>query len=202
MNEKPQIVEDDHVIACHEAGHLIAARFCEQAIDKVSLDLIEGKRGCFYKITGDEKWTCFDEMLTLLAGPRAQVDVRPDSIAPEKLDAFKARIIQPQDDPRFVPHIYDYTAWEHDVTPVYKMLLRADWPAKGLGGSVTVATVHNEVEERLAAFFADRKGAEAVLHIAVRVAEARILTGGEAEALVAATRILESAELRALMTWQ
>lgn len=202
MNLEPQIVEDPYAIACHEAGHLLALRFRNRGIEKVTLDKIDGARGCFLKPVPRDQWTDFDEMLTLLAGPRAQVETCPGSIEPKKLEAFRARIIQPPDDPRFVPNIYDYTAWEHDVRPVYQMLMRPDWPARGLGFGVTIATVHIEVEKRLAAFFANRNGIEAVCQIAVRLAEARMLSGSDAEALVVATGTLESAELRALMTWQ
>lgn len=202
MNEEGAIVEDQHAIACHEAGHLIAARFCERAIDKVSLDRINGKRGCFYKIASKEKWTIFDEMLTLLAGPRAQVELCPDSIGPEKLAAFRASIIQPEDNPREIPAIYHYTAWEHDVRPVYQMLTRPDWPAPGLDIGVTVRSVYQEVEKRLLAFFADRAAIAAASEIAARLLDARLLDGGDAEALVKSTGILESEELQDLMAWR
>ena len=200
MNGEPQIVEDDHAIACHEAGHLIAARFRGRGIDKVSLDRIDGKRGCFQKPAPDE-WTDFDEMLICLAGPRAQVALRPDTLG-EKLAAFESRIIQPQDEPRRIPQIYGYTGWQHDVGTVYQLMMMPRAPVDGLTRIVTRTEVLDEVERRVLAFFAVADVVSAGNRIAEWLLEARRVNGSDAESFVASTGILDSAELQALMTWQ
>jgi len=75
-------------------------------------------------------------------------------------------------------------------------------PVFGFARFVTLTEVLDGVEGRLLMFFAMRDVVFAANHIAESLLAARVINGPDAESLVASTGILESPELRALMTWQ
>lgn len=192
-------VEDQHAISIHEAGHLIVAVEVGRQLDKVSLDRIDGKRGCFYK---DQAKNLFAEILCLLAGPRAQVAVAPDSLPPDKLALFQHRILQPAA-VRWPPPIaiYDFTGWEFDVIPVYQMLALPDAPAQGLPFPVTHRQAAERAETALVEFFAAKSVRDAVSRISDKLEAARFLDGQTAMELVHHSKVLEDRALCSRLKW-
>jgi hypothetical protein len=193
MSREPK---DQHpyVIACHEAGHLLLARFRDREIEKVSLDLIDGKRGCFYKCAG-KAWTDYDEILLLLAGPRAQITFCPKSIEEAKLVIFREKILQPQARRGQRPEIYDNTGWQHDVDPVYVLLSMPDAPVFGLKRMVTRREAHERAENALRVFFSEAVVQSAMKKLAEAIFEKRFLSGKDATELVRSTNVLENPTL-------
>lgn len=191
--------ENQHFIAVHEAGHLIVAVEVGRQLDKVSLDRIDGKRGCFYK---DQAKDLFAEILCLLAGPRAQVAVAPDSLPPDKLALFQDRILQPSA-VRWPPPIaiYDFTGWEFDVMPVYQMLALPDAPAQGLPFSVTHRQATERAETALVEFFSAESVRDAVSRISDKLEAARFLDGQTAMELVHRAKVLEDRALCSRLKW-
>ena len=197
---KEEISPDPEVIACHEAGHLVVARYCGRRVKKVCLELIDGKRGCFYEPAG-EHWTDYDEFLCLLAGPRAQLALCPSSVEEQKLARLRERIIQPKELRFEIPAIYDYTGWEHDVRPVYEMLMLPDAPVAGLPGIVTRREALNRAEAGLLHAIVDREIVTAVRHVADFLFKHRNVQGDEATEAVVQSGILELPLLGRLLKW-
>jgi hypothetical protein len=183
-----------YVIACHEAGHLLLARFRDREIEKVSLDLIDGKRGCFYKCAG-KAWTDYDEILLLLAGPRAQITFHPKSIEEAKFLIFRERILQPQERRGRRPEIYDNTGWQHDVDPVYVLLTMPDAPVLGLKRTITRREAYERAENALRFFFSEDAVQSAMQKLAEAILEKRFLSGKDATDLVNSTNVLENPTL-------
>lgn len=199
LSEAAALVNDD-VIACHEAGHLIAHRFCLRGIEKVTIDFIDGKRGVFTKSPPDT-WTDFEDFLTILAGPRAQISLRHDSVEQHKLEKLKSRIIQPKDTHLEIPSFYNNTGWGPDVRAVYEILLLPGKPVWNLDFTLTVRIVYEEVEKRLIEFFANSDVRKAVEIIAAELVAYRLIDGATAESLVESTGILKNHKLQAFFKW-
>ena len=182
---EPTITDD--VIAVHEAGHLIVGRFVGRRALKVSIDWIAGNRGCFWVKDTESGWDEFSEMRCLLAGARAQVNLRPDSVAVEKLPVFKNRIIQPSTSLWRIPDgIYDFTGWESDIRPVYVYLCMPNASVDdGAPHLTTRSQLVDRTEEVLLRFFSDTNVQHATRQIARELLRARFIAGNDAEHLVA-----------------
>lgn len=155
MNEEHNKEPDRWMVAVHEAGHLIVGVLRGRKLKCVSLEAIEGQRGCFWDLSASAGLDQLSEMLGLLAGPRCQVACLPGSIDPDKLEMFQSRVIQPQTNRWEIPaKIYDYTGWQFDVGPVYSYLAWSEAPSDQ-SGHVPRRTVVERAEEMLLRFFAD-----------------------------------------------
>lgn len=91
MSDEPKVEPDDNIVAIHEAGHLVVEILVGRSPIKVSIDKVDGRRGCFWKTKTERGWDDFSEMLSLIAGPRAQVELLPHSVAEEKLHLFQKK---------------------------------------------------------------------------------------------------------------
>jgi hypothetical protein len=191
--------ENQYTIAVHEAGHLIVAVVVGRKLDKVSLDRIDGKRGCFYS---DYAKDLFAEILCLLAGPRSQVAVLPDSLSAEKLALFENRIIQPSANPLLPPYeTYDFTGWEFDIRPVYQMLALPNAPADGLPFLVTAQKAVERAEIVLKEFFAAGSVRVAVSRVGDSLEALRQVDGRSAVELVRCSGVLKDRALCSLLEW-
>jgi len=178
------------IVACHEAGHLVVARLCDRQIQKVSLKIVDGKRGCYYEPAPDT-WTDYEEFLTLLAGPCAQTHVYPWSVVKWKLEAFRERIVQPKNHPQQIPAIYDYTGWKHDIEPVYVLMQMPDAPAFTPPPLVTRTQALQRAEERLRHAFSANEVQRKIEQIADVLFLYSPMTGADATELVGQTHVLE-----------
>jgi hypothetical protein len=175
-NSKPDD-PDPWVVSIHEAGHLIAGVACGRIVEFVSIELVEGKRGCRWDPANKHEWNDYSEFLCLLAGPRAQVACATDSLPTEKIFLFRERIIQPTKDPRYLPEgIYDYTGWEFDVKPIYSRLRMPEAPSD-MGFLSSVAKVVDVAEEKLKCFFEKETNRLGTLEIAQMLHEHKIVRG-------------------------
>jgi hypothetical protein len=154
MVNPPDDVASD-VLAVHEAGHLLVNVALSRGFDFVSLDLVSGKRGVFNS-PATEAFLDFHEYLLLLAGPRAQYEIRKDSIPEGVRDALAERIVDFQG-PRIIPKLYDYTGWQGDVTPIYEALCMPDASASVEQGARLTRRIHSvDVADKvIKAFFSD-----------------------------------------------
>jgi hypothetical protein len=193
----PSAVQDDRTVAFHEAGHLAVGLIVRRTILKVSIDLVDGKRGCFWKKPETEEeeengWDVFSDFCCLLAGPRAQITLVPSSLPTEKLSVFAQRIVQPAEN-RFQPSMkpYDHTGWQHDMEAVYNHLTLPDAPADVSNlRSPTRLQALDRAEAVLLNCLSARGVTEAVTQVADGILSARLLTGSAAEELVRSTGLL------------
>jgi len=168
---------DPWVVSIHEAGHLIAGVACGRIVEFVSIELVEGIRGCRWDPSKKHEWNDYSEFLSLLAGPCAQVNCAPDSLPAEKTVLFRERIIQPTENPRSLPEgIYDYTGWRNDVIPIYSRLIMPDAPSD-MGFFVTTSKVVNIAEEKLKSFFEKESNRLGTLEVARKLLKHKIVRG-------------------------
>lgn len=186
MSDAPKAEPDGNMLAIHEAGHLVVGVLVGRRPIKVSLDQVDGRRGCFWELETECGWDDFSDMLSLLAGPRAQVALLPQSVAPEKLDRFQERIIQPSPSPWQLPEdVYDFTGWQHDILPVYEYLRMPDAPADAdLPFGTTRSQVVNRAEQVLLNFFVIKEVQRATERIAAILLHARSLDTTDADHIV------------------
>ena len=182
---------NDKWIAAFEAGHLIIARLVGREIDKVSLEIVDGKRGCFYRPINEAAWDDWKEHLCLLAGPKAQIEVCPESILEEKLAVFREKIIQDTENRYQIPAIYNCTGWQHDILPVYEYLCMPDAPVDWQNFGLSRRQLITNVEKSLTSFFAEIVVKAAVVDIAKNLSKVRTLSGGEATEFVQAAGLFE-----------
>ena len=149
-----------------------------------------------------EEWTDYDEFLICLAGPRAQLGLCPRSIDEEKLKRFSMSIIQPKDRHFEIPAIYDCTGWEHDVRPIYEMLLLPDAPVFVFPKIVTRSQALERAEKGLLRVFADQEILKAVRYVADILLKRRKLNGEQAEQAVVESRVLEIPLMLKSLQWQ
>ena len=186
MSDAPEAEPDGNMLAIHEAGHLVVGVLVGRRPIKVSLDQVDGRRGCFWELETECGWDDFSEMRSLIAGPRAQVVLLPHSVAPEKLDLFQARIIQPSPSLWQLPKgVYDFTGWQHDVVPVHEYLAMPNAPADAnLPLGTTRSQVVNRAEEVLLNFFVIKEVQRATERIAAILLHARSLDTTDADHIV------------------
>lgn len=174
-----------NVLAVHEAGHLLVGLLIGRKLTCVSLDYIESQRGCFWSTEEDHHQPDeFQNILCCLAGPRAQTEITPDSLLPEKLILFKKQIVQPSLTPRTIPSdVYDYTGWESDVRAVYEYLCYPEAPVLGLQSTpVNRSDVVRRAESSLLAFFKIALAQDATKRLALNLLQNRRLDRASAEA--------------------
>lgn len=200
-----QPIESDAIlqtISIHEVGHLVVGMAFDRTPQKVTVIFENGIRGCFWQESDDSSWSSFQEICSLLSGPRAQVEILPSSIPSDRLHCFDSRIIQPATDPRTPPvSYYDFTGWEFDVIPVYKMLVRQTWPASGrdIPFGTSIESVWERAEDRLLELFRIPDVQECVRTIAKPLFENRSLDGSTAASAVNNAGVLSRIEAQGLL---
>lgn len=203
MTDTAQEDADPWTIAVHEAGHLAVASVLGRETERVSLDCIDGKRGCFYFPIEPENWNDFDEVASLLAGPRVQVELCPESIKQTSLKLFQDKIIQPMTGPRQKPAaIYDSTGWQYDIEPVYTRLTRPDWPAIGMPLSITHRRVIEIAEARLKSFSRDENIRACLIQLAKAIHRDRFLDEGAIRDLIAESNLVGISTNAGHMKWE
>lgn len=199
-HERPQ--EDPFAIAVHETGHLVVGLAFGRKIDKVSLDFIDGKRGCFFAKVGRHEWNDFDEVCTLLAGPRAQVELVPSSIPNEGHRKFSAIIVHPMTEFRVIPDgVYDFTGWQHDIRPIYQRLCLPDVPAHNMPRGVTHIQVIQRAEVAVRKFMREDLVQRETLRIAATLLLERQFAGDVAMAAVKDSGLLAFAHQNQWFAW-
>jgi len=186
MNDSIVTEPDDDVIAVHEAGHLIVGVLVGRRALKVSIDRIGSKRGCFWDPESGPDWDDFSEMRCLIAGPRAQITLKPKSVPAERRPLFRDRIIQPSETLWSIPQgVYDFTGWDNDVLPVHDYLRTPHAPAdEGWPPCPSHLQVVDRAEEVLLRFFSDTAVQVGTRRVAEALLKARLTQGAEAENLV------------------
>lgn len=203
MMEKHEIPREDPLaIAVHETGHLVVGLAFGRKINEVSLDLIDGKRGCYWPEVGRHDWNDFDEVCTLLAGPRAQVELVPRSIPNEGHLKFSVIIIHPMTEFRVIPDgVYDFTGWQHDIRPIYQRLCLPDTPAHNMPRGVTHLRVIQRAEVVVREFMRDDLVQRETRKIAERLLQERRFAGDVAEAAVIDSGLLAFAQQNRWFGW-
>ena len=200
MQETPK--ENAEAIAIHEAGHLVVGVAFGRRLEKVSLDLIDGVRGCFWKPVGHDEWNDFEELCSLLAGPCVQVELKPESIPAERRRRFAEQIIQPMEEGRRIPTgVYDYLGWQHDIESVYKRLCLPQAQAPNMPFGVTHETVVRSAERKLLKFFNSANVQQYVRRIAERLLADRCISGVVATTLLKENDLRVSADINDLLSW-
>lgn len=205
MNSAPDIsAEDPWVIAIHEAGHLAAGFLLGREIEKVTITIQEdGKRGCYYYPIDDSKWNDFDHVMTLLAGPRAQVEMIPESLSEGKARLFEERIILPMPSPGEMPcGVYDSTGWEFDIKYIYRLLCFPGAPARGMSFQIKHQTIIDRAEQRVRDLFKDTGVQESLRYIAKEIREAELIEGQEVIEVINRSKLIGRTNGKGFLSWQ
>lgn len=189
----------DRALADHEAGHLVISVILNRGLKQVSLDNVDGVRGCFYLEVDEANWDDFREMLCLLAGPRAQAELCPESLTADQRVRFSQTINQPRQSLWVIPAGYDGTYWGPDMDYLYTYLAMPNAPAMGLAWGIQRQDVVTRAEIRLKAFFNDDERHTLCRRVADILKEKRSLPGLEATTLVQQYFDLELS--RTLLAW-
>lgn len=200
LHEQPE--EDPFAIAVHETGHLVVGLAFGRKIEKVSLDLIDDKRGCYWPKVGRHEWNDFDEVCTLLAGPRAQVELTPSSLPRESRMKFSEVIIHPITETGMIPDgFYDYAGWQHDIWLVYQRLCLPNAPAHNMPRGVTHLQVIQRAEVAVREFMREDLVQRETLKIAEGLLRERRFSGDVAEAAVKNSGLLAFAHQKQCFAW-
>lgn len=193
----PEIL--DRALADHEAGHLVLAVILNRGIYQVSLENIGNLRGCFYLPVDEANWDDFREMLCVVAGPRAQVELCPESLTAVQRAQYAQTISQPQQSPYQIPKGYDGTYWGPDMQALYGYLVMPFATAIGLPFGIQRRAVVDRVEIRLKNFFSDPDRRARTRQVADVLKAQRQLPGPDAVALVA--QHFDLVATRSLLAW-
>jgi hypothetical protein len=193
----PEIL--DRALADHEAGHLIVSVILERGLDQISLENIGGVRGCFYPHVDEANWDDFREILCLLAGPRAQVELCPESLTADQQARFAQTISQPRRSLWEIPAGYDGTYWGPDMDALYTYLAMPFAPVHKLDWGTQRREVVDRAEVRLKAFFSEPDRRARCRQVADVLKAQRRLPGPAAIALV--QQHFEMPAARALLVW-
>lgn len=194
--------EDPWAIAIHEAGHLAAGFLLGRHIEKVTIVIQEdGKRGCYYSPIDDSQWSDFDEVATLLAGPRAQVELIPGSLPDGRL--FEDRIILPMAGPRLMPKgVYDLTGWDKDIEYIYKLLCFPDVPAREMPLNFTHRKIVDLAEVRVREFCRDPQIQGSIVSIAKDILARGQIAGREVEEMIGRSSLSKHADGKGFLSWK
>lgn len=204
MNSVLNAEPEPNVLAVHEAGHLLVGLLIGRELKCVSLDYIDSQRGCFWCSDDDRNQPYeFQKILCCLAGPRAQTEITPNSLLPQKLILFKNQIVQPSLTPRTIPSgVYDYTGWESDVRTVYEYLCYPEAPVLGLQSTpVNISDVVRRAESSLLAFFKIALAQDATKRLALNLLQNRRMDRASAEAAFNEVRRTELSSAAECLSW-
>lgn len=195
---------DPWAIAIHEAGHLAAGFLLGREILKVTISFQDdGKRGCYYSPIDDNKWNDFDEVVILLAGPRAQIELIPESLPDGKARLFEERIILPMPSARRKPAgVYDSTGWGNDIDYVYKLLCYPDAPTRRMPFHLTHRRIVDLAEQRVLEFCRDPGIQECLRFIAKEILETRGIEGPAVAEVIEKSLLSEAAKGKQFLSWQ
>ncbi len=200
MTEEEPADAEPWTIAVHEAGHLAVGILLGRKPEKVAIEFVEGKRGCFW--LPDDDWNDFCEVASLLAGPRAQVELCPESLPKDKLEQFHDKIIHPMPYRLHLPEgLYDFTGWQHDIMPIYQRLCLPAALARGMPLGYTHGKVVDVAEERVRQFCKHEAIKDSLLHIASKLHALSVVDHLGVEEIITASKLRQNDAATNLLRW-
>lgn len=201
MTEEEQVYAEPWTVAVHEAGHLAVGFLLGRKPEKVAIEFVEGKRGCFW--LPDDDWNDFCEVASLLAGPRAQVELCPQSLPTGKLEQFHDKIIHPMPKLYHIPEgLYDFTGWQHDIMPIYRRLCLPASLAREMPLGYTHSKVIDVAEERVRQFCQHETIKDSLLYIASKLRAQAVVDRLGLEEIITASKLTQNNAATNILRWE